>query len=571
MKLHPLALVAVLSLILKIGVYAEQIHKFTNEPEQLTDGWKLSWVTEDQVIYRLERSSDLGSWEEVTTALGTGQNISRTDTELVDLDRIMFWRVEHVGNLNSTALDYGLRTSLEGPALHRLSFFLDEIANADIHPVWMVLGKSEFMGRSEATHHAVYGGDGSVGGIIENGVTGIGFPGDNENFEFANPIRGTTISEFSFWANASSENVTGKPAIISGYNGSSARGPSLSLGYSPTAGLPSSGAVHSGVHISSNGSDVLTRNSSVPTRIAGSKSFLGLNFSGTYAHGDSDNRPLFIIQGAIDLTACAATPITTAWNDTPTLRLGRRLDGGDALSGEIDFAMICDHALTKSQRVILYNSAKKNGIMTVSNPIALIAVGDSMTLGNNGATFPFTRTPQLMFQQNSGWKGGIYTNEARGGQAIDVQEGFYHNDTVPVLEMLPAFDRYVMFWGGYNSTAAVSTEETVRNALVDRYIAMALDAQTRGIQLIHWSYLIGGSADQDTNPDSFTTANAFNDYYAAQCKLHGFIWYDHRLTFNENQFDGSGRNDAYFVDSRHLSELGQATLVADFLQRFPNP
>jgi hypothetical protein len=172
--------------------------------------------------------------------------------------------------------------------------------------------------------------------------------------------------------------------------------------------------------------------------------------------------------------------------------------------------------------------------------------------------------------QDSAWVGGIYGNFAESGEPVGRQEELYAIAKPRLTIFPPSVQKTVVFWGGYNMSAADMDDETARRAIVDRYLAMAEDAAQNGMSSVHWSKLRGESSTTVAEHDDW------NEYYENGCVALqamypdvNIIFYDHRLTFDNSEFDGPTRNPDFFVDSRHLSELGQATLVADFVARFP--
>lgn len=291
-----------------------------------------------------------------------------------------------------------------------------------------------------------------------------------------------------------------------------------------------------------------------------------------YGHGNIGSlRPFYIHKDLYTLSATNETP--EFYNDGDVWSLGARPGGGNELLGKIDLAMACGHPLNTAQRDQLHAAALRHGIVSTSKPLALIAVGDSMTAGQAGGVgIGVARTAQLMARQVSGWQGGIYTNEALSGQPVEVQEGFYATAKDRLARFTgTGIHRYIMFWGGCNISHESWGNQNVRDSILERYLAMAEDAALNGISSIHWSKLIGSGA---TTLEEHTDWNA--KYAAgiatlqAQYPAVSIIWYDHRQTY-PTEFDGVARNEDYFMDVRHLSELGQATLVADFISRFPTP
>jgi hypothetical protein len=195
-----------------------------------------------------------------------------------------------------------------------------------------------------------------------------------------------------------------------------------------------------------------------------------------------------------------------------------------------------------------------------------------MTQSTHGGGAAQGRSPQLFVLQSSAWQGSMYNLTAVGGQGIAAQEGYYATAKAALLSMPNLSPKIIWFWGGYNAPAGTYDSDAATMALADRYIAMAADAAASDIKTVHWSQIVGGGAS--VGSEIFNRIQLFNDYYRDQLALldGDHIFYDHRLTFTNNEFDGSdARDPAYFADIIHLTLAGNTALVQDFLTRFPNP
>ena len=94
-----------------------------------------------------------------------------------------------------------------------------------------------------------------------------------------------------------------------------------------------------------------------------------------------------------------------------------------------------------------------------------------------------------------------------------------------------------------------------------------------GVKTVHWSRPVDGSGSPGNS--YYDGIMAFNDYYKAElAAIDGdHIFYDHRVTFTDDRFDGATRDHLLYGDNTtvHLSAAGIAQLMADFLTQFPNP
>lgn len=496
------------------------------------------------------------------------------DPQATDLNQTIHDLVNewNAAPIDADVLAYFTRVGLPTNQFYRLNQFVAELKNESITPIWLCLGRSEFLAREGGTYRSVIGPDGTVAGTVADSPGGMGFSGESGNLiNFPNPLPSATVNDFALFCHASSavDVSSGRSTLVSAFGGTGNQGFELAFGGAP--GLPTR-LNEVAAYVSPLNSQTTNRHSVMPTVVPGIKKMGGFVFAGSdpaFAFGKPTDRPFSIHK---DLHGLLATNTTTSfYNAGATWTAGARLGGGGELHGEIDLLIAFNSALSPALRDTLHSAALKHGIISTTNRIALAAVGDSMTAGQAGGVgLGVTRTAQLMGRQESGWKGGLYTNVALSGQNIDVQEGLYAEAKERLLRYQKSLDTFIMFWGGYNSTAPGDPDSAVRNALVERYIAMGIDARNNGIQTIHWSYLTGFNGS-GLSEESRARFKSFNDYYTQRCGEEGFIWYDHRVTFSNGEFDGETRNENYFVDSRHLSELGQATLVADFINRFPTP
>ena len=478
--------------------------------------------------------------------------------------------------IDPDAAAYAELVNLESDQTMRLSGFLTDIREVGIEPVWLILGRAEFNALDGASHRAVLGPDGVLTGEFSDSPDGLVFDDGSKIYEFDNPLRGTSITEFSVIANAAPLVALNKGALVSSYS-SSQRGPSLQLGSSVSG---TSDQRFMGFAGSPDGSRLIQRTSAETANFVNHTRFVGGLWSDSLQGINSEfGRLLTLMNGLNPRNIPSGTKPAPLWNDNEKFRIGQRLDGADAFLGTLDFAMVTDHPITRAQWLAILNAAKKHHVATVTNPVVLWAVGDSMTRGLVGTSVPDSRSEQLV-RQNSGWQGMLYENKAIGGQGIETQETLFAQAMKDATAM-SEWDNWVMFWGGFNLAAEFDwTSVADREGLADRYVAMAETAAQNGISSIQWSTLITGNFDPVDDAAKVAGVHAFNDYYGARiAALQSeypavkMIWYDHRLTFHNNEFDTSEQNTDFFVpnDTRHLNALGQKTLVADFLSRFPSP
>jgi hypothetical protein len=236
--------------------------------------------------------------------------------------------------------------------------------------------------------------------------------------------------------------------------------------------------------------------------------------------------------------------------------------------GEISFALESATSLGVTRRYQLLNALCKHQIASLSTPAVVFLVGDSMTVGAAGASPALSRSSLLFTIKDSGWRGSVWESLAQGGVPVSTQE-LQYAEAVNRMALLPdVAPGWIWFWGGYNVRGDYdSNVQTL--ALADRYLAMAADAASRGIGTVHWSAI----ASKTSSEEMYNRIQLFNNYYREKLALleGQHIFYDHRETFSEGQFDWNTRNEAYFSDNIHLSELGQQVLVEDFLSKHPSP
>jgi hypothetical protein len=475
-------------------------------------------------------------------------------------------------SLNPTALAWQEARGITSAQTKRLSGFLNEIEDELVTPVELILGRSEWASRVSTTHYVPFGNNGTITNTVGNNTNGIGFDGGTGRFQFANPLKSAAVSNMFMMASARVATLPGAAAaIVSGY-GSGTRGPQI------LANVSGSGAQVRGSFSTTSSGGPIGQNARYGVMRA-NKSFLaGFSFRADGHTADYGLSSTALSVSGLDFGSPGSSALTL-YNDGTNWELGARVDNSLKFAGEVEFAIICAHAVSLIQQATIINAGRKYDIFGDQERI-IVGVGDSMTVGDDSVSPTVSRTPQLAFLQDSAWRNGtLYSNSATGGVGFNGTGGQYELwlRIKPALAKLTAFDRYVMLWAGYNTGSelnpnnAASSVPAEREALADQYINLGLEAAAMGVQTIHWSALTSGTVD----PDSATHINTglFNDYYKARCIEEGFIFYDHRVTFDDNQFDTSDRNQAdYFVGSTvHLSELGQATLVADFIAQNPTP
>jgi hypothetical protein len=464
------------------------------------------------------------------------------------------------------AVAYATRTGLAGSSLDRLSGFLWDITNAGIKPVWMTLGRSEFLARDGSTHRSVIGGDGTISGTVPAESHGLAFSGNSgDQFNFPNPLS-TTGSRFALYAVASPTSLplaAGQQLISGGPSSGAPCGPQLLL----AAGAGAQATFRGGLGTS--GMTVKFRSHAFTASAAGVYQLYGGQATGGHWQPINNlNRETALVESG------------TMWNAGTTWSLGHATNNGQKFVGGISFAMVTDGVMNAIQNNTIAHALVRYGIASLPCPAFLGFVGDSMTVSTaGGINSQRNRSSLIAAQLSSGWRGSMWDAQAVGGQPISAQETYYATMRT-LFTPITTGKRYIVFWGGYNAISPFDFASLANaQALADRYIAMAADAASRGLSTVHWSRTreasVGDGSTQALNMD------AFNDYYREQLALLSgtHIYYDHRLTYPGpaqggapgTHFDGPNRNAAFFGDDIHCSQLGIETLVADFLTRFPNP
>jgi hypothetical protein len=461
--------------------------------------------------------------------------------------------------LDLDAAAYAARVSLSPEPAVRLSGFLKDIKAAGITPLFLTLGRSEFLGRSGATHRAVIGPDATITGSLGNTSAGIVFDGDAGHiFEFNNPSAFT--SGYIWQIAVVSANAGTSYNVLSGsVNSGGPFGPSLRV---------ASGGVGSWGASAASPSTLRTRGHAYNGAESGFPLLIGSQFTGSFLQPIKDIYPEF-----------AFSQSGAMWNNSTKWRIGANLSNAGRLVGSVSLAMAGTGVLSRAQLYHLAGAVVRNNLAGITPPTFLGFIGDSMTVSATGGINPANGRASLWVKNTSGWKGSFYDQEAVGGTAITGQEGFFAT-MMARMALVPDMPRTIVFWGGYNAIEpfGFATQAGAR-ALADRYVAMAVTAQNAGISTVHWSR----TRESDIADGSAVTANIddFNNYYKTQIQaLSGkHIFYDHRITYPGpgqggaagTHFDGPNRNATYFGDNIHCSQTGINTLVADFLTQYPNP
>jgi hypothetical protein len=458
------------------------------------------------------------------------------------------------------AVGYANRTGLRGVPLLRLSGFLKDLKAAGIAPALMYLGRQEFLGRDGNIHYAVYGNPANVGPGIMPRETGIGFTGDDSTFVFQTPdsIRSATAPGVGIYVVAKRTSANLGMALLShNPRAGSDRGPELS-------GTAAYGAYQTQMTAHPSGTANTARSSAYACAPEG---VFYMPFGEVANQGGSLHR---IPGGGLHIASGSTLASATVYHNNANGALGAPLSNTAAhrWRGEISFALETAMPLGTTRRYQLLNALCKHGIASLAPPSVVFLVGDSMTVGSAGAGAALSRSSLLFTVQDSGWRGSVWESLAQGGVPVATQE-IQYAEAISRLSLLPdVAPGYIWFWGGYNPRGDYdSNAQTI--ALADRYLAMAADAASRGIRTVHWSTIVSNPSSQEM----FNRIQLFNNYYKEQLALleGEHIYYDHRETFNQGQFDGSTRNEAYFADPIHLTELGQQVLVDDFLSKHPSP
>lgn len=488
--------------------------------------------------------------------------------------------IEVWSGIHPAAKSYAETTGLDldSPQIVGLNGFLKKAASVGVELSWLVLGRSEFLSRSDGTYRSVIGPNGTVSGTVVDAETGMVLDGSSR-VDFANPLKSPALDNLYVLCHAGSDEETladSAKTLVSAYAGTSDRGPDL--GYVSAAGLGNASNTVA-MSISPDNSTSVPRSSIFEQHVPGVKKLSGLIFSGTNPGILSVPRPTEATSTrtsriAKDLwTLVPTNSATTIYNDGITWSIGARPGGSTPLTGAIDAVLAGSHPLSEAQRDVIHGALLKHGLITTIKPVMLIGVGDSMTNGQTGSVpLTSTRTAWLTSLTDSYWTGSIYTNIALSGQPISIQEEMYAQAIARFSRFPDLVEKWVMFWGGYNIAALDWETEITRDAILQRYLDMAEDAAQRGISSVHWSKLMAGSvATVAEHADWNDKYEAGLQVLAALYPAVEFVWYDHRLTFNANEFDGAGRDPDFFVDVRHLSALGQQTLSKDFVARYPGP
>ncbi len=482
--------------------------------------------------------------------------------------------------IDPDAAAYAERVGLEREQMLRLSGFLSEIREVSITPAWLVLGRKEFKALDGVTHRAVIGPDGELTGTFTAEEPGLVFAGAGEVYEADNPLKGDSIPELSFIANAIPAVPGRRAALLSSYE-NARRGPALALGAAVGQSAFPDNRFMGFSGTSDGSSPLIGRTTANVASIAGHSRLMGGFWSASLSGVNSDHGRVLSTMSGLNLrNISSGTPPQPIWNDNEKIRIGQNLDGTDSLQGTVDFAMAAAHPISREQWLTLMNAVKKHGIITTPNPHVMWSIGDSMTAGRIGTRVFESRSEQLVWQE-SGWQGIIHDYKAQGGRGISVQEQLFAK-AMAEAEMLHSWGRWIMFWAGYNLEAGVDLRVRAdRESLADRYVAMAETAARNGVNTIHWRSLITGKYNPADDADNIAGVDAFNACYAARLEsLQArypnvrILWYDHQLTFDNNEFDTSEQRADFMAapgDTRHLGPLGQSALVADFIARFPGP
>jgi lysophospholipase L1-like esterase len=88
---------------------------------------------------------------------------------------------------------------------------------------------------------------------------------------------------------------------------------------------------------------------------------------------------------------------------------------------------------------------------------------------------------QALLKQPSSWEGNFYYRElATGGTAIATFESQFPTNASPLLQAGGFGARYYFLWGGHNDAGYYSSDESTRETLISRYVAILEDAAELG-------------------------------------------------------------------------------------------
>jgi hypothetical protein len=265
----------------------------------------------------------------------------------------------------------------------------------------------------------------------------------------------------------------------------------------------------------------------------------------------------------------SATTIPTLWNNGSTWGIGSRPDSTTSINGAISYALVSSNTMTPDRYAAVYSSALKHGIIQTEATSVLVGIGDSLMQGGASGSSPTTQNT-LTHKLTSTATGGAWQNvctaqnSGLGSTNVGSVEG---EQKAAALRWVRAdgFDnRWAVHFGMHNDEDYDSSDESLRNALMERYIAVFKELQSLGAKIAVVSPLEGSTA---TAPQLAATS-AYRTRLATRCAEEGFAYVNLHV---ETGFSVASRNATYFVDTIHLSAAGYERATQLFVAAIPSP
>jgi lysophospholipase L1-like esterase len=406
----------------------------------------------------------------------------------------------------------------------------------------------------------VIGNAATITGTVTDATEGQQFPGTSGNYaRLNNPIQNAALTELGMMVVGRALTGSTLQYMLSGYNGTAAtRGPQLVLNGSPVQGTGSNKLFFD------------NHGAATSNTVLGVQSFKNINSGGMIALGGGfvPNNPPYNFSGAWMVQAAdGATIVPTLFNNGSTWGIGSRPDQTASITGAISYALVSSSTMTPERYAAVYNSALKHGIIQTEATSVLVGMGDSLMQGamptNNTDN---TLTHKLTFTATGGAWQNICTaqNAGVGGSTITSVEGVQKSAMLLWARADGFANRWVVHFGAHNDSGYQSSDESTRNALMERYIAVWKEAQALGAKIAVVSPLDESSA---TAPQLAATS-AYRTRLATRCTEEGFAYVN---LHTDTDFSVASRNATYFVDTIHLSAAGYERATELFVAAIASP
>jgi lysophospholipase L1-like esterase len=223
--------------------------------------------------------------------------------------------------------------------------------------------------------------------------------------------------------------------------------------------------------------------------------------------------------------------------------------------------------MTPDRYAAVYNSALKHGIIQTEATSVLVGMGDSLMQGAlPSANNDNTLTHKLTFTATGGaWQNACTAqNSGIGGSTITSVEGVQKTAAERWARADGFTNRWVVHFGAHNDSGYQSSDESTRNALMERYIAVWKSLQALGAKIAVVSPLDGSTA---TGPQLAATL-AYRTRLATRCSEEGIAYVN---LHTDTDFSVATRNATYFVDTIHLSAAGYERATELFVAAIASP